>query len=487
MTVDTVIKNDVINEMGILLEQGYGGIFLVERYAKKIDAFIQRMASSFEEDIPFVIIATGGYGRAELAPFSDIDIMLLAEERAHSEVAEQLLYKLWDTGLTISHSFRTPEECIEEAFLDIKTRTSLLESRFIAGDKRLYRSFRNNTYPEIAYKHRKGYVREKLREMQGRHRDSGDSVFLLEPNIKEGEGSLRDVHTAYWLSKVALKIEDVQGLSQLINTYDFRRLMSAYDFLLRARCSLHLITKRKNDLLAFEYQRNVATMLDFKDSKKFTATERFMRYYYLKSKVIYDVTRDIITACSRPYISLRKDMKIRKISSDFSVSGGRLIASQEDLFMKNPAKIIESFYMYSKTGKRFSEKTKNTIKANLLRISRTMRSDSVATGHFLRIMKGNRVYETLKEMHDAGILGRFIPEFGALRMLVVHEPYHRYTVDEHTLQAIRNLEALKMTPLKSLEHLKTIARGLKHFDVLLLALLFHDIGKAVGRHHEEEG
>ncbi|UCE78130.1 MAG: [protein-PII] uridylyltransferase [Nitrospiraceae bacterium] len=487
MTVDTVIKNDVINEMGILLEQGYGGIFLVERYAKKIDAFIQRMASSFEEDLPFVIIATGGYGRAELAPFSDIDIMLLAEDRAHSEAAEQLLYKLWDTGLTISHSFRTPEECIEEAFLDIKTRTSLLESRYIAGDKRLYRSFRNNVYPEIAYKRRKGYVREKLREMQGRHRDSGDSVFLLEPNIKEGEGSLRDIHTAYWLSKIALKIEDVRGLSQLINTYDFRRLMSAYDFLLRARCSLHLISKRKNDLLSFEYQRNVATMLDFKDSKKFTATERFMRYYYLKSKVIHDVTRSIMTACSRPYISPWKDMKIRKISSDFSVSGGRLIANQENLFAKHPTKIIESFYMYSKTGKRFSEKTKDIIKANLLRISRTTRSDSVATDHFLRIMKGNRVYETLKEMHDAGILGRFIPEFGALRMLVVHEPYHRYTVDEHTLQAIRNLEALKMTPLKSLEYLKTIARGLKHFDVLLLALLFHDIGKAVGRHHEEEG
>jgi [protein-PII] uridylyltransferase len=481
------MKNDVTSEMVILLEQGYGGIFLVERYAKKIDALIKRLLNSVDEKIPLVIIATGGYGRTELAPFSDIDIMLLTEDRSHSGGAEQLLYKLWDTGLTISHSFRTPEECIEEAFLDIKTRTSLLESRYIAGDKKLFRNFRNNVYPEIAFKRRKSYVREKLKEMQGRHRDAGDSVFLLEPNIKEGEGSLRDVHTAYWLSKVAMKIENMIGLSQLINAYDFGRLMSAYDFLLRARCSLHLITKRKNDVLAFEYQRNVASMLDFKDSKKFKATERFMRYYYLKSKVIHDVTSNIITACSRPYISMYKDMKIKKISPEFSVSGGKLIINQENLFARHPIKIIESFYMYSKTGKRFSEKTKDNIKANLLRISKSTRSDPVATEHFLKIMKGVRVYETLREMHDTGTLGRFIPEFGALRMLVIHEPYHMYTVDEHTLCAIRNLETLRRTRLKSLEHLKSIAKELRHFDVLLLALLFHDIGKAVGRHHEEEG
>lgn len=480
-------KNDLLHEIGVLLEQGYGGIFLVERYAKKIDAFIQRITYSFKEEIPLVIIATGGYGRAELAPFSDIDIMLLAEDRAHSEAAEQLLYKLWDTGLTISHSFRTPEECIEEAYLDIKTRTSLLESRYIAGDKRLYRSFRHTVYPEIAYKRQKSYVREKLREMRERHRDSGNSVYLLEPNIKEGEGSLRDIHMAYWLSKVALKIEQLRGLSQLINPYEFKRLMSAYDFLLRARCSLHLLTKRKNDVLSFEYQRNVAAMLDFKDSKKFKATERFMRYYYLKSKAIHDVTRTVVTTCSRPYIPERKDVKVRRVSADFSVSGGRLISNREDLFAKLPTKILEGYYLLSITGKRFSEKTKDAMKANLLRISKTTRLDPVAIGYFLKIMQGNRVYETLKEMHDTGILGRFIPEFGALRMLVVHEPYHRYTVDEHTLHAIRNLEELRMTPLKSLEHLKTIARGLQHFDVLLLALLFHDIGKAVGRRHEGEG
>ncbi|MEW6109279.1 MAG: [protein-PII] uridylyltransferase [Nitrospirota bacterium] len=478
----------ILNEMRDLFGQGYGGIFLVERYTDRIDSLIIDIYNSLKKDANIVLIATGGYGRKELAPFSDIDIMFFASDRIGTEDAEQLLYKLWDTGLTISHSFRTGDECIEESLKDIRTRTSLLEARYIAGNKHLYNIFRKKVYTEIAHKRQKNFVREKLKEMEKRHAESGDSVFLLEPNIKEGEGGLRDVHTAYWLSKVALKIETIKDFSGLVNSYDYKRFLSAYDFLLRTRFCLHLETKRKNDVLTFEYQKNVASELGFKDSKKFRASERFMRYYYLKGKIIKDTTRKIVGKCSSPYITFfHKDMISRSINADFSVSGGRLITKKDDLFEKNPDKIMESYHLFAKTGRKFSEMMKENIRSNLLRINRRTRKSLIAVHYFLEIFKSVRVYETLREMHETGVLGRFVPEFGALRLLVVHEPYHMYTVDEHTLLAIRNLENLRTTKYKSLEYMKMIINEMEHIDNIFMALLFHDIGKAAGRRHEEEG
>ncbi len=481
------IGKEILKDIVELLEQGYGGRFLVERYTQRIDSLVINIFNFVDKDANIALIASGGYGRAELAPFSDIDIMFFAPDRKNTESAELLLHKLWDTGLTISHSFRTAEECIEEALKDIKTRTALLEARYIAGNEKLYNTFREKVYPEIAYKQRKIFVREKLKEMEKRRMESGDSIFILEPNIKEGEGGLRDVHTAYWLSKITMKIEKISDFIKLINVYDYKRFMSAYDFLLKIRFCLHIESKRRNDLLTFEYQKNVAACLGFKDSKKFRASERFMRYYYLKSKAIKDIGHNIMVKCSRPYIPIRKDMIAKKITGEFSVSGGKLVVTKDNLFAENPDKIMESFYLYSKTGKKFSEIMKENIKSSLLKINRKTRSSHVSIHYFLEIFKGMRVYDTLREMHETGVLGRFIPEFGALRLLVVHEPYHMYTVDEHTLLAIRNLERLRTTKYKSLEHLKVIINGLENLNVLLMALLFHDIGKAVGRHHEEEG
>ncbi len=482
------MNKEILNEMKDLFEQGYGGRFLVERYTRKIDSLIMNIFNSVNNgNANIALIATGGYGREEMAPFSDVDIMFFADDRTHTETAEQLLYKLWDTGLAISHSFRTAEECLEEANKDIRTRTSLLETRFVAGDSQLYNSFRINVYPEIAYRKQKSFIREKLKEMETRHLGSGDSVFMLEPNIKEGEGGLRDVHTAYWLSKVALRTEKISGFSKLLTPYDFRRLMAAYDFLLRTRFCLHLETERKNEVLTFDYQKNVANGLGFKDSRKFRASERFMRYYYLKSKIIKDISGKIMVICSRPYINVVKNMNTRRITDDFYLSAGNLVSIKDNIFAGNPDKILEGFYLYSKTGRRFSETLKENIKSSLLRISWKTRRSSPAIHYFLEIFRGDRVYDTLREMHETGVLGRFIPEFGALRLLVVHEPYHMYTVDEHTLLAVRNLETLRTTRYKSLEQFKSIIDGMENVDTLFMALLFHDIGKAAGRYHEEEG
>lgn len=481
------MKDKIFSELSLWYGEVRSGLHLTELYSRRIDQLVRSIFDSVDRKMRAALFATGGYGRSELCPYSDIDIMFFAPDRADTDAVEKMLYRLWDTGFEISHSFRTPKECIEEAFSDIRTRTSLLEARFIAGDRELSDMFRSKVYPEIAYRKQKDFVREKLLEMEKRHLSSGESVFLLEPHIKEGEGGLRDVHTSYWLSKVARKIEDFPGFSKLLSAHDYRRFLSAYDFLLRTRFALHLESMRKNDVLSFEYQKSVAGRLGFRDSAKFTATERFMRYYHLKSRIIRETTHRIMADCSRSYVPLFRDWRVKKINDDFSLSGGKIVVKKDGLFRREPDKIIEAFSLYAKTGKKFSDATREKITSGLIRIDNRTRHSPSAVSHFLEILRGLRVYETLREMHETGVLARFIPEFGALRLLVVHEPYHMYTVDEHTLVAIRNLERLRSTKYKNLEDFHTIVKGMERIDTLFMAILFHDIGKAAGRHHEEEG
>lgn len=469
------------------MDEGCGGLALAHKYTQYMDLFLAEIFYSVDKNAPFALLATGGYGREELAPFSDIDIMFFAKDRENAETAERILYALWDSGLEISHAFRTADECIEEAFKDNRTRTSLLEARYIAGDMKLYNAFRTDVYPAIAYKKKRAFIRDKLKEMEKRHLESGDSVFLLEPHIKEGEGSLRDIHTVCWLLRVAFKAEKISDLSSFMSEYEYKSLLKAYDFMLQLRYCLHIDSKRRNDILSFEYQKNVARCLGFTDSKKFSGPERMMRYYYLKSKVIKDITRQIVVLCSSQYMSVFKNLSIRRVTNDFSVSAGKLIATKQDLLETNTDKIMEGYYLCAGTGGKFSNTLQENIKAHLLRINKKARSSSVSIHYFLEILKSARVYDTLREMHEAGVLGRFLPEFGALRCLVVHEPYHMYTVDEHTLLAIKNLENLKTTKYKHLEEFREIINSMEDLDLLFMALLFHDIGKAAGKHHEEEG
>jgi len=462
---------------------------LAEFYTKKIDDFLIEIFNSTESPKPIALIAIGGYGRSELAPFSDIDIMFFAKDRTDSKKVESVLYKLWDSGLNISHCFRTPEDCISEAKKDLRTHTALLEAKFVAGDKDLYNYFDEKVYADIAYRKQKYFISGKLKEMDKRHKDFGDSVFLLEPNVKEGQGGLRDIHTSLWLSKVALKLRDFDNLSHVIPEHEFRRLLKAYDFLLKVRFALHIMSNRKNDVLSFNTHDYIAEKLGFRDSKKFLGSERFMRYFYLKANVVQDVTALIAGICSKQWLFAGERVWSvkRKVTDNYCISKNVIALSGRDSLRTDPRKIIEAFYVFSKSGKNFSDSLKRDIKHNLILIGKKMRASQKAVSFFLEIIKGKRVYETLREMHESGVLGRFIPEFGALRSLVVYEPSHRYTVDEHTLIAIKNLEQLAATKYRNLEYLSGIMKTAKEREILFLSLLFHDIGKAAGKYHEEEG
>ncbi len=443
-------------------------------------------------------MALGGYGRAELAPHSDVDIMLFASDRSYAEGARQLLYKLWDARLDISHSFRTADDCINEARKDIRTRTSLLEHRFIAGDSSLYRFFKETVYPEVAFRNQRSYVTNKLKEVEARHKRFGDSVFMLEPNVKEGKGGLREVHTVLWLASLAFRVRHFGELTKVLNPYDFQRLRKAYDFMLKVRFCLHLLSGRRNDTLSFEFHEPVARLLNFRGSKSFYASERFMRYLYLKSAVIDDVSAHALDMCSMQYIRFSLPVTKKRMTENFSLSRDRIVPMRE--IAGNADMVMEAFHVMSRTGKKFSPALRDEIKKNLFRITDRARHSQRAVESFLSVLRGPRVYNTLREMHRSGVLGRFIPEFGALSYLVVYEPFHRYTVDEHSLRAIGKLEELAATKYKSMEHLAAIFRRIKEKEALVLSLLLHDVGKrritrkqkfperdAPGWHHEGEG
>ena len=493
-----------IHELSELIRQGYSGRQLTTLFTGRTDSLLENLFSSTNARSGLCLMAVGGYGRGELAPFSDIDIMLFARDRSASEKASEFLYKLWDTNRAIGHSFRTPPDCIIEARKDVKTRTSLLEHRYIAGDRDLYQYFMDTVYPEIAFRESGRFITEKLREIEMRHRNISDSVFMLEPHVKEGRGALRDIHTLVWLASIKLRIRSFDELGKILSPEEFKRLANAYDFLLKTRFCLHILSGRRNDILSFEFHDSIAEMLNFKASERFLSSERFMRYFYLKASAINDITSRSLDLFSMPRTGgEERDSRMlpflyakKRITGDFSLSKNRIVANG-DCLKKRPESIIEAFSVLAKTGKRFSPLLREEIGKNLHRIGKTTRSSQKAIESFMSIIRGDRAYETLREMHNSRALGRFIPEFGALSFLVVYEPYHRYTVDEHALYAVKKLVELRDTKYKNLEHLSAVFREVRHKEALIFSLLLHDIGKkgivksyrygSGGGHHEEAG
>jgi [protein-PII] uridylyltransferase len=434
-----------------------------------------------------ILLAVGGYGRREIMPFSDIDIMLLSrsDSKGIREVAQAVLYRLWDEGLNISHSFRTLKGCVDEAMRELHTRTALFDCRFLAGDEALFKEFKRDIYQKLLFKAKKNFTGEVIREIDLRHKTSGDSLYLLEPNVKEGRGGLRDIHAISWLSRSELKINAIEGYVQFMTASEFRDFLSAYRFILKARACIHISSARKNDVLSAELHDEVAALLGFRDTGRFFASEIMMRVLYHKARAIVNALAKVINLCGKRYFHFPAPFMVRKITGDFHLSRNEIIIKNHELFA-DTAKIIEAFHIYSVTGKEFSYQVEELLKSRVFLITNRGRTSQTAIYYFREILKGDRVFETLQKMHDTGILDRFIPEFGRLRHLIILESFHQYTVDEHTLLAIRNIEDLKDTKQARLKYLADILKKVKQ-EVLFLAILLHDIGKGVSRKHEEAG
>ncbi|MFQ3573527.1 MAG: HD domain-containing protein, partial [Thermodesulfovibrionales bacterium] len=482
-------KDNIIDSTIRMLQTTTCGFMTSHHITGLVDETITNVFNRFATD-DIALIAIGGYGRRELAPFSDVDLMVLCSNKSPSvsEIAEKILYSLWDIGMTISHSVRTIKETIEDASTDIQTRTALLDSRYICGSTRIWSEFKRDGYEKIVKRKRDAFISGLLSEVSRRYKTYSLSLYQLEPNIKEGRGGLRDMHTILWLIKVSFSLDKIEDLKRFLSPTEYRQFKRACEFILRTRICLHIESKRKNELLSFEYQDNVAKMMKFKDTQRFLSSEIFIRIYYRHTRTVMETLNKISQLSVRRVFNIFRPFTKRHLTQNYYLFNNEVVIKDISL-LTNPEILIEAFLAYAISHRNLSSSLENEIKKVSRRLKRS-RNMALAMSHtFMRILDTKRVYETLYEMHRLTILEMVIPEFKSLRYLVVHEPYHRYTVDEHTLRTIKHLEGIKSGINTKYKALYDITREID-IKPIYIALLLHDVGKGVygsRLRHEGEG
>ena len=441
------------------------------------------------------LVAVGGYGRGELAPFSDIDLLCLLpyKETPWSEqVIESLLYMLWDLGLKVGHATRSVDECLRLAGRDLTIRTALLESRYVWGDQPLYLELKERFQASVQAGDGPQFVEAKLAERDERHQRYGDSRYLVEPNVKEGKGGLRDLHTLYWIGKFLYRVDDVAQLIEhgVLSAEEYRTFAKAENFLRTVRCHLHLLAARAEERLTFDRQPELARRLGYADRPGSRGVERFMKHYYLVAKDVGDLTRIFCAALEEqhkrkrrfrfPRIGLR-----RRELEGFRVEGERLDLKHEDDFETDPVKLIRLFHVAHERDLDVHPHALRQLTRNLRLIDAKLRQDPEANRLFLELLTARRDPETtLRHMNEAGVFGRFVPDFGRIVAQMQHDMYHVYTVDEHTIRAIGVLAKIEDGTFAQDHPLAAeLLPSIKSRRALYLAVLLHDIAKGRGGDH----
>ena len=484
---------------------GAGGTEIVAAYTEGIDRLIEFLFDSataeYTEryvllDHRCTVAAQGGYGREELNPSSDIDLLVLFPWRVNAyveTVAERILYSLWDAGLVVGHASRTVADCIRLAQKDLKVKTALLDARFLCGDRPLYSEFEAAMAADVLKKNAARFSRDKLAESAARHRRYGDSVYLLEPEIKEGAGGLRDIHTAMWLAKVKYKIKDLRELvvKGVISERERDEVEASRDFLFRVRNSLHFLTGAHQDHLTFDLQDRVVLDLGFGDAATPRAVAELMKAYFTHATVIRRFSDAIIERCTErptPYRLIGRMMG-REIREGVWIINRTLSVAGASVLRQDPTTLVTIFRDAQRHGVNITQGTQRLIREHLHLIGEHQRIDVAFLRPFLDILAAHSgVSATLQEMHRFGVLSRLFPEFARIDCLVQRDPNHVYTVDEHSLRGIGELERLRRGDYKSMVPLLTeVMRDIDRHEVLFLALLFHDIGKGHGEGHSGRG
>jgi [protein-PII] uridylyltransferase len=490
-------------------QAGGGGREICARRGELVDVILRHVFAAAanavgQSETSLALIALGGYGRGELNPFSDVDVMLLHGDAAGKvspyveEMAEQILYLLWDIGFKVGHSTRSMKEALAQANHDMLTKTAMLESRYLAGDRVLAREFHNQFRTKCVIGSEREYVELRMRDQEARHRKFGDSVYMQEPNLKNGCGGLRDYQNLLWMSyfkEGALTTTLLVGEDWLSES-DQRRIEMAYDFLLRLRTDLHYLSKRAADILHLNLQEETARRLRYREKNGQRATEALMRDYYKHTRNIFRVTERITEQFATGYVTsgtralfsflpLRRGTEIRVGS--FFVRHGQLHTDRRDLFKTDPLEMMTAFQRAQEHNVDLSPELEDLLSRALGQITRTYRYAKAPREIFKAILsKKGEVGRALRLMHRTDFLGRYVPEFGQLTCLVQHEFFHRYTADEHTLLCIDKLDALMRTNDPKLIPYRRLFENLEEPFVLYLALLLHDTGRAVGaRPHSE--
>src|SRR3954467_9272549 len=494
-------------------QAGAGGREVCSRRANLIDVLLKHVFAAattatkngrIGTEIPLALIALGGYGRGELNPFSDVDVMFLHEGKGRKvpaqlqQIVEQILYLLWDIGFKVGHSTRSIKEAITEANRDMLTKTAMLESRFVAGNERLANAFRARFRTKCVEGYERQYVEARMEDQAARHAKFGDSVYMQEPNVKNGCGGLRDYQNLLWMTYFKEGTVTTTHLvgKDWLSEPERRRLEAAYDFLLRVRTDLHYATKRATEVLRLNMQEQVAQRLNYGEPNGQLRSEAFMRDYYEHSRNIFRVTERITeqfvagaaTDRTRSLFSFLPLTGPEKIPLEsFLVRQGKLFAEGRDVFEKDPLQMMRVFQLAQEKQLDLSPELEDLLNRSLGEVTRTYQYGKAPREIFLAIMSNKgEVGRILRLMHRVDFLGRYLPEFGQLTCLVQHEFFHRYTADEHTLVCIDKLDALIRTEDPKLIQYRKLFEELPNPFVLYLALLLHDTGKAVGaRPHSE--
>lgn len=442
------------------------------------------------------VMAIGGYGRGELAPLSDIDLLFLLpykETPFTEQVVESILYALWDLGLKVGQSVRSIDENMIHAKADYTVRTSLLDARWIWGDQPLATEFTKRFQKEIVEGSGAQFVQAKLAERDARHEKTGDSRYRLEPNVKDDKGGLRDLHTLYWIAKYLYGVSDVRRLADLglIDDDAATHFAKAHDFLNTVRCYLHYLSGRADNRLTFDLQRDIAKRMNYMDRAGSTATERFMRHYFLIVRDVGDLTRIFITMLEekgrrKPLLRLPAALRVRKVD-DFVVDGGRISITESEI-KKEPIKLLQIFRTVQVHDLDFQPNALRLISQHAKRIT-ALRDDPAANAIFMDILTEPKGAEaSLRLMSEVGVFGRFIPDFARVVAQMQYDMYHVYTTDEHTIRAIGILSRIEQGKLKDqLPVASDVIHKVQSRRALYVAVMLHDIAKGRGGDHSEIG
>jgi [protein-PII] uridylyltransferase len=467
--------------------------------------YLPRVRSQAER---MAVIATGGYGRGLLAPGSDIDLLFLLpyKQTAWGEsVAEALLYCLWDMGQKVGHATRSVGECIRQAKADMTIRTALLESRFIFGDPSLYGELTTRFEKEVVHGTGPLFVAAKLAEREERHRRAGQSRYLVEPNVKDGKGGLRDLHTLFWIAKYVYRVHETEELIDrgVFDRDEYNMFRRCEDFLWSVRCNMHFLCGRAEERLAFDIQREIAVRLGYTEHPGLKDVERFMKHYFLTAKHVGDLTAILCAALeeshakpapvlSRVIARLRPARGRRTLTEtdDFIIDNNRINLARANVFKRDPVNLIRLFYLAQKHNLAIRPEAMRAITRSLKLIDADVRADAEANRLFLEILTSKNEAETvLRRMNEAGVLGEFVRAFGRIVAMMQFNMYHHYTVDEHLLRCIGVLNEIEHGDNREVALASELIRTIQpeHRKLLYVALFLHDIAKGRIEDHSIAG
>jgi len=451
------------------------------------------------------ILAVGGYGRGMLAPGSDIDLLFLIDnekDAASAKLIETILYVLWDLKQKVGHATRTIDECLRQARADMTIRTSLLEARPIIGELKAYEALLARFDKEIVAKTASEFVTAKLGERDARVKRAGESRYLVEPNVKEGKGGLRDLNTLFWISKYVYRVRDPADLVEagLFSQREFALFSRCEEFLWRVRCHLHFLTGRAEERLSFDVQRPIAERLGYAARAGQADVERFMKHYFLVAKDVGDLTAIVCAALEERQAKptqgfdrflgrLRRRPQALDDAVDFKIDHDRINVMRADAFERDPVNLIRLYWVADRSSLAIHPDATRLVTQSLKRIDAEVRVDPEANRLFLEILTSRRSPEAaLRRMNEAGVLGRFIPDFGRVVGLMQFSMYHHYTIDEHLLRTVGVLSRIEAGEFKK-EH-PLVSELLPHIPnrpALYVAAFLHDIAKGRPEDHSIGG